>query len=292
MKNHFGAASVLVLGLAVASSAADKPKEDAAVVEEGCKDGKAADCRRLGVMSYYGDGTPKDVARAVALFQQACDGGDAMGCGNLGRLYETGDGVAKDLDRAKGLYKQTCDRGELRGCAALQRLDPSEQTAAGPQAPSGTGEQSPPAQRRGRPSPVGKALDPSIDNQVRKELQRNSQLGLSTGRGQNVGGLHFDPQGADFTAWVNQFRLEVYKNWILPPSATLGLRGHVDIEFVVERNGKLSSLQIVKKSGTVSLDRAVEQAFKESHFAPLPADYRPPRITMVASFFYNEQPQD
>jgi hypothetical protein len=62
MKNHFGAASFLVVGLAVVSSAADKTKDGAAVVEWGCKDGTAADCRRLGVMAYYGDGAPKDVA--------------------------------------------------------------------------------------------------------------------------------------------------------------------------------------------------------------------------------------
>src|SRR5262249_36531987 len=128
--------------------------------------------------------------------------------------------------------------------------------------PTGLGRDQPRGQegQKGRPGLVGPALDASIDNQVRKELQRNSQLGLPTGRGQNIGGLQFDPQGADFTAWVNQFRQEVYKNWILPPSATLGWRGHVDIEFVVERDGSLSSVQIIKKSGTVSLDRAAQNA--------------------------------
>jgi TonB family protein len=289
MKNHFGAASFLVLSLAVASSAADESKDPAAVAWRGCKDGKAADCRRLGVMAYYGDGTAKDVARAVALFQQACDGGDAMGCGNLGRLYETGDGVPKDLDRAKGLYKQTCDRGELRGCAALQRLDPSDRTAAGPQAASGAGARASP---HGNPRHVDPAVAASIDKQVRKELQRNAQLGLPTGRGQNIGGLQFDPHGADFTAWVTQFRMEVYKNWVLPPQATLGWRGHVDIEFVVERDGTLGGHRLLKNSGTRAFDLAVERAITQSHFLPLPRDYGPERLTLQSSFFYNEEPAD
>jgi TPR repeat protein len=116
---------IRVLGVALpalawsaGSTAAEKQKDDAAVAERACNEGKGADCRRLGVMVYYGDGTRKDVEWAAALFQKACEGNDAMGCGNLGRLYETGDGVTKDLDRAKNLYRQTCDRGEHRGCAA------------------------------------------------------------------------------------------------------------------------------------------------------------------------------
>jgi TonB family protein len=82
----------------------------------------------------------------------------------------------------------------------------------------------------------------------------------------------------------------VYRNWILPPSVALGWRGHVDIEFVVEGDGKVSSVQIIRKSGVLPLDRAGEQALKESRFAPLPADYDPPRVTIVASFYYNEAP--
>src|SRR5262249_55231771 len=49
--------------------------------------------------------------------------------------------------------------------------------------PTGLGRDQPRGQegQKGRPGLVGPALDASIDNQVRKELQRNSQLGLPTG---------------------------------------------------------------------------------------------------------------
>jgi TonB family protein len=89
---------------------------------------------------------------------------------------------------------------------------------------------------------------------------------------------------------TGQFRPEVYLNWVLPPLATLGWRGHVDIEFVVERDGSLSSVQIIKKSGTAPLDKAAQNALQSSRFLPLPADYGPPRLTIVASFYYNEVP--
>jgi TonB family protein len=91
-------------------------------------------------------------------------------------------------------------------------------------------------------------------------------------------------------AWFNQFRQEVYRSWVLPPSATRGVRAHVDIEFVVERDGSVSAVHIVKKSGTAPLDRAAQNALTSSRFLPLPADYAPPRVTMTASFFYNEDP--
>src|SRR5207249_12065337 len=49
---------------------------------------------------------------------------------------------------------------------------------------------------------------------------------------------------------------EVYRNWIVPQAALLGFRGHVDLEFTVERDGTLTDLKMLKSSGTPALDRA------------------------------------
>ncbi|MBI3931930.1 MAG: TonB family protein [Acidobacteria bacterium] len=106
-----------------------------------------------------------------------------------------------------------------------------------------------------------------------------------------MGPLLFDPEGADFTSWTNHFKNEVYRNWIVPQPALMGFRGHVDIEFTVERDGSVSHLAILKGSGTLALDRAAQNAILGSRFQALPADFRPPRVTMQASFFYNEAPQ-
>jgi protein TonB len=64
----------------------------------------------------------------------------------------------------------------------------------------------------------------------------------------------------------------------------------VDFEFTVERDGTLSSVRILKSSGTPSLDRAAQNALLGSRLLPLPSDYGPPRVTMQASFYYNEWP--
>ncbi len=117
-------------------------------------------------------------------------------------------------------------------------------------------------------------------------------LGMPMGTGQfkQMGPLAFDPQGADFTAWINHFKNEIYRNWIVPKAAEFGYHGHADFEFTVERDGTITGLHLILPSGTVSLDRAAQNALTSSRFLPLPSDFGPPRVTMRVSFFYNEGP--
>ncbi len=152
--------------------------------------------------------------------------------------------------------------------------------------------------QRGRlagPTPGGTALDRSVASavdEVARRLRSDARLGIPTGTGRDLGGLYFDPQGADFTLWIQRFKDEVYRNWIPPQSFLWGAaRGHVDFEFTVERNGTLSALRMEKSSGTPSLDRAAQNALTSSRYLPLPDDYRPPRVTMKVTFVYGEGPQ-
>ena len=103
---------------------------------------------------------------------------------------------------------------------------------------------------------------------------------------QNLYGLRFDPLGVDFTRWVNDFKNQVYRNWIVPQAAYQGVGGHVDFEFTVERDGSLATLRMLKTSGTDSLDRAARNALTSSHFMPLPDDYGPKSIRMQIAFHY------
>jgi periplasmic protein TonB len=143
---------------------------------------------------------------------------------------------------------------------------------------------------KARPGSLGPSINSAIEN-VEKRLDREARLGIPTGTGgQNLGGLFFDPQGADFTLWINHFKNEVYRNWIVPQPALMGFKGHVDFEFTVERDGSLSALRMLKSSGTPAMDRAAQNALQGSRFLALPSDYGPQRITMQVSFFYNEGP--
>jgi TonB family protein len=118
-----------------------------------------------------------------------------------------------------------------------------------------------------------------------------SGVGEGTGgAGRQMGPLFFDPQGADFTLWINHFKNEVYRGWIVPQSVLMGLQGRVELEFSVDRAGKLVALQLLASAGTPALDRAAANALVGSRLLPLPADYAPAQITMRVVFFYNRGP--
>lgn len=186
-----------------------------------------------------------------------------------------------------------------RAAQAEAEPAPGPGAAGGLRLPPGLGDL--PTGREGAGSAPGGAGEPqgtrgsSISSALKdldRRLQQAGALGLPSGTGQQMGPLFFDPEGADFTLWLNQFKNEVYRNWIVPQTALLGFHGSVDIEFVVERDGRMSNLRVLKSSGTVSLDRAAENALRGSRWLPLPADYRPQRIPMRVTFFYNERPRE
>jgi TonB family protein len=117
-------------------------------------------------------------------------------------------------------------------------------------------------------------------------------LGVVTGTGGRSMPLDFDPQGADFTAWIQRFTNEVYRNWIVPPSAGLGWSGQVQFEFIVDRSGTMTVVRMLQPSGTGAYDRAAHNALVSSRLLPLPADYAPPTCTMRVTFVYNvREPQ-
>jgi TonB family protein len=133
----------------------------------------------------------------------------------------------------------------------------------------------------------------SITSSLRNLEQRLGQMGgggLSGAAGQQMGPLFFDPEGADFTAWINHFKNEVYRNWIVPQAALFGaVRGHVDFSFTVERDGTLAEVRLLKTSGTPALDRAAANALFGARLLALPSDFGPARVTMQISFFYGAE---
>jgi protein TonB len=156
----------------------------------------------------------------------------------------------------------------------------STRTADAPLIPPGSGE-----------APRPPSLASSLRRLEEQLAARGGPVGVRTGTGQQIGGFFFDPEGADFTAWVNHLKNEVYRNWILPPAATMGARGHVDLEFTVERDGRMSDVRVLKSSGTPALDRAARNALLGSRLQMLPADYGRSSLTIQVSFYYNESPQ-
>ena len=89
-------------------------------------------------------------------------------------------------------------------------------------------------QPRGNAAPRPGAGDETIDRGARSAIStggwdRWGRASRPAGRRQQMGPLFFDPEGADFTGWINHFKNEVYRNWIVPQAVLLGYprpRGH------------------------------------------------------------------
>src|SRR6185295_13225568 len=152
----------------------------------------------------------------------------------------------------------------------------SEATAAAPKAPASAPERRAPAETlplpgrngaiaSGEPAHPAATRRPSILSSLegieRRIEDGKGAEGLMEGAtGQQMGALFFDPQGADFTAWINHFTHEVYRNWVVPQAVMLGFRGQVDIEFIVARDGTMHDVRLLASSGTAALDRAAMNA--------------------------------
>ncbi len=122
----------------------------------------------------------------------------------------------------------------------------------------------------------------SLDDRLAKEGAR----ALAPVVANSTGPLAFDPEGADFTVWVNHWKNETYRNWIIPASVQFGVGGVVELAFTVDRAGKLVSLVLLSGSGFAALDRAAANALLGGRNLPLPADYPNPEITFRVRFHY------
>jgi TonB family protein len=202
-------------------------------------------------------------------------------------IDKTGQEGARRSDQPPGLPLNP-DQGDLR---VGQEASSGRPGTEGTRLPKGTGQIKEGEEgSQGQKGTGEKSIASSLRN-LERRLQDTGPPGSPTGTGQQMGPLFFDPEGADFTAWLNHFKNEVYRNWIVPQPALLGFRGHVDIEFTVERDGRISDLKVLKSTGTPALDRAAQNALLGSRFLPLPAEFGPARVTMQGSFYYNEGPQ-
>ncbi len=82
-----------------------------AIYKRGCDGGLGNSCHNLGALTQ-----PTDPKQAAELYTRGCQGGFAPSCGNLAQLYTDGEGVAKDPVRATELRKQACAGGVTSAC--------------------------------------------------------------------------------------------------------------------------------------------------------------------------------
>jgi TonB family protein len=143
--------------------------------------------------------------------------------------------------------------------------------------------------REGSTEEVGPSIAGSLKD-MERALDLKGTAGLPSGTGRQMGPLFFDPQGADFTLWINHFKNEVYRNWLIPQSVVLGGGGEVRLQFSVSRDGRMTDVRLLSSSAAKPLDRAARGALLGSLLRPLPPDYAPESITMRVTFYYGSGP--
>jgi protein TonB len=75
--------------------------------------------------------------------------------------------------------------------------------------------------------------------------------------------------------YLNSVMALVLKKWRYPPLArTLGLSGTTVLDILVDRDGRILEIKLVKSSGADILDQAAIQSFRDA--APLPPPPAPP----------------
>lgn len=96
----------------------------------------------LGVIYAYGDGVPKDEAKAAAWYQKAAAQGNKYAQFELGVMYEFGRGVSKDEAKAAEWYQKAAVQGWSRDVgkeSVSKKENPDNDKKSNPnESPSGT----------------------------------------------------------------------------------------------------------------------------------------------------------
>jgi len=120
-------------------------------------------------------------------------------------------------------------------------------------------------------------------------LGRGLNLPSSSPRSASSLELLSDPKGVDFKPYLLQVLAAVRRNWfaVYPESARMGLRGKVETQFVIAKDGSVPKLVIVLHS-IPALERAAVAGIDASHpFPPFPAEFTGDRIVLKLTFSYN-----
>jgi TPR repeat protein len=95
----------------------------AQLFQRSCDAGSASGCGRLGIMYSQSDkGLSKNTPRAVEFLRRSCDLGNPNACMGAGALLEVGDGVPKNLREAAALYERGCKGGAEMSCQLRKAL--------------------------------------------------------------------------------------------------------------------------------------------------------------------------
>ena len=91
-----------------------------------------------------------------------------------------------------------------------------------------------------------------------------------------------------YISYFTSLRKQIELVWVYPSDAVQrGLQGVVQLEMVIEKNGRVSKIRVIDSSGYSSLDDSMVETIKlASPFGPLPKGWGKERLVLTGSFHY------
>lgn len=100
-----GSAEAMVRLADIEQQPGGNPRRGMLLIGQAAETGHAPAITALAQRYESGDGLPRDIAQAAALYRRAASEGDCSAMLRLGMLYETGQGVPQDVARASAWYR-------------------------------------------------------------------------------------------------------------------------------------------------------------------------------------------
>jgi len=105
------------------------------------------------------------------------------------------------------------------------------------------------------------------------------------------GGFRLTPLNAPEVQYISYFasiKRKIELVWQYPyEAAAAGIQGELTLDFVIARNGKVDSIELVRGSGSKILDdEAIRSIRKAAPFDPIPAQYKIPSLQIRGRFVY------
>jgi periplasmic protein TonB len=137
------------------------------------------------------------------------------------------------------------------------------------------------------PKPRLQSFDDVASNQLTTkgaQAVSNPMFSAQSGAGQVGLGMN-TTLGTRFGAYSAQIQEITRRNWRVQDVDRSVKNGPpVTVKFEIQRDGKVSSLQLIRRSGIPSLDLSVQNAVENSTYPPLPAEYDRNTATVEFTF--------
>ncbi len=197
-----------------------------------------------------------------------------------------------------------------------RKTDPAAETKDGPEAkadpaPSSATPQGAPGKSGAGPSAPSTSvrdLTPSLGKMVMAREEPSGGRGQGAAAGNAVGtggkatgeegvteegggGFRLTPLNAPEVQYISYFasiKRKIELVWQYPyEAAAAGIQGELTLDFVIARNGRINSIELVRSSGSKILDdEAIRSIRKAAPFDPIPAQYKIASLQIRGRFVY------